>query len=73
MIDVHKYNELWGIWIFVFTLNHGQAAVERGFNINKDTQVENLRETSLVSLRLVYDEVLVRGDISNLDIPPALA
>ena len=48
---------------------YGQVAVERGFNINKDTQVENLRETSLVSLRLVYDEVLV----SKWDIPPAVA
>ena len=25
MIGVPKYNELWGICIFVFTLSHGQA------------------------------------------------
>ena len=50
-----------------------RQVVERGFNINKDSQVENLCEKSLVSFRLVSVEVLFRGDTSKLDIPPALA
>ena len=45
-----KYQDLWQVCIFVFTLSHGQAPVERGFNVNKDTEVENLEEDSLVAL-----------------------
>ena len=37
-----KYTSLWKVMIFVFTLNHGQAQIERGFNINADLLVENL-------------------------------
>ena len=29
-------------------LSHGQASVERGFSVNKETEVENLLEHSLV-------------------------
>ena len=34
---------------------HGQAAVERGFNVNKEHLVENLQEESLIALRLIND------------------
>ena len=37
-------------------LSHGQASVERGFNINQDVIVENLADQSLVSQRMIYDE-----------------
>lgn len=36
-------------------LSHGQAAVERGYSVNKDMLVENLKERSLIALRLVQD------------------
>ena len=31
------YPDFWCVYKFVFTLSHGQSAVERGFNINKHT------------------------------------
>ena len=31
-----KYTSLWKVMIFVFTLSHGQAQIEGGFNTNAD-------------------------------------
>ena len=74
MIGVPTYENLWKVCIFIFIHSHGQAPVERGFNINKSTAVENLQEDSLVALRLVYDEIIVRGDdIAGIAITPELA
>ena len=41
----------------MFTLCHGQAAVERGFSVNKELLVENLQQISLISRRLICDYV----------------
>lgn len=35
--------------MFVFALPHGQNVVERGFIINKEVEVENLKKVSLIS------------------------
>lgn len=53
-----NYSALWKVMIFVFTLSHGQAQIERGFNINSDLLVENLSARSIVAQRLVYDHVI---------------
>ena len=45
--------------IFVFTLRHGQAQIERGFNINADLLVETLTSPSIVAQRRVYDHLSV--------------
>lgn len=44
--------------IYVFVLSHGQADVERGFNINKDSVVENLQQLSLKVLRCMYHALI---------------
>ena len=51
----------------VLTLSHGQAAVERGFNINKEAVVENQLEESLVAQRFVFDGVREQ-DLKELEI-----
>ena len=38
--------DLWHVCIFFFTLCHGQSSVERGFNISKETLVDNLKENT---------------------------
>ena len=74
MIAEPKYKDLWQLCIFVFVLSHGQAQTERGFNVNKDTEVENLQEQSLIALRFVYDEILDRGgDLSKMIISSELS
>ena len=52
-----KYASLWKVMIFAFTLTHGQSQVERGFNINSDIVVENLKPESLCAQRMVYDQL----------------
>jgi hypothetical protein len=52
-----KYAAFWVICKIVFTLSHGQSAVESGFSINKELLVENLGQKSLISQRIVYDHM----------------
>ena len=46
---------LWKVCIIIFVSSHGQADVERGFNISGDLLVENMKELSLISQRIVCD------------------
>ena len=43
--------------MIVFLLSHGQATIERGFSVNQEVQEVNMEELSLISQRMVYDEV----------------
>ena len=43
----------------ILTLFHGQAAVERGFSVNKEVLAPNLQETSLVAMRLAHSSMQV--------------
>ena len=56
-----KYTSLNTACIYIFVIYHGRASVERGFNINKEMLVENMKELSLVILRMVYDEMKASG------------
>ena len=39
------------------TMSHGQAAVERGFSVNKDVLAPNLKAVSLTALCLIHDTI----------------
>ena len=56
-----KYKSMFKVLIFVFTMSHGQSQVERGFNINGDIIVENMRKESLIAQRSVYDHMKSNG------------
>ena len=71
-VNPRVHSHLWLVCKFVFTLCHGQSSVERGFNINKQTLVDNLEEVSLTSLRTVYDEILQHGSIRSFPITNSL-
>ena len=71
-VNTKVYPDFWFVCKFVFTLCHGQSAVERGFNVNKQTLVDNLQEVSLTSLRSVYDEILYHGGIRSFPIDNSL-
>ena len=47
--------DLWKIVQMVLVVSHGQANIERGFSVNDDFLVPNLRKETLVGLRRVYD------------------
>ena len=48
---------LWEVIQALLLLSHGQAAVERGFSINKVLSTENQNPETLISLRLVKDHI----------------
>ena len=76
-LDVFYYNiigskqefcELWAVCQMIFILSHGNASVESGFSVNGDILVENLKETSLVAQRRVYDAIISKGGVLRVDI-----
>lgn len=50
-----EYAEMWDLMKCLFSMSHGQAAVEWGYSVNKDIPVENLKGRSLIGLCLVPD------------------
>ena len=49
-------------------LSHGQASVERGFSINRQIEVENLHEESLVAQRIICDHLQAVGGILKVNL-----
>ena len=47
-------------------LSHGQASVGLGFSVNKEIEVENLLEHSLVAQRTICDYVEAVGGVLRL-------
>ena len=56
-IDLSNKPDLGEVLKVVLTLGHGQADVERGFNVNKETLQHNQKENSLVARRLIKDHL----------------
>ena len=52
-----KDAKVWEAFRIIFTLLHGQAAVERGFSVKSKLLVENLQEKTLVVSCFVYSKV----------------
>lgn len=52
----------------VMILAHGNANVERGFSVNKDCLEQNVSEETIVARRMIYDSVLSKGGINNIEI-----
>ncbi|KAH8034219.1 hypothetical protein HPB51_021889 [Rhipicephalus microplus] len=67
-----SYMHLWKVIRLLLILNHGQATVERGFGVNRQVSVENLKDISYVSQRIVCDAVSKAGGILNVAIAKEL-
>ncbi|KAJ8893296.1 hypothetical protein PR048_005887 [Dryococelus australis] len=50
----------------ILLIFHGNAAVERGFSVNKECLVEHMTEDSLVAHRSVYGAVSSLGTVSDV-------
>ena len=61
-----KFPALWDVVRKVCVMFHGNAAVERGFSVNKALMVPNLQNDSLIAQRLVYDMVRQSGGVLNV-------
>lgn len=61
---VGSLSKLWDVVKFLLCLSHGQASVERGFSVNRQLMVENMKETTFVAQRTIHDHIL---SIDGLD------
>ena len=66
------YQKLFKVVQLLLVLLHGQASVERGFSVNKEFEVENLANQSLVAQGLVCDHIDAVGGILNVSIAQPL-
>lgn len=53
-------------------LSHGQATVERGFSINKEVEMCNMNEDTIVSQRLICDYVRMCGGVVKVPLTKEL-
>ena len=57
----------------LMTISHSQSIVERGFSISADVANPNLKDETLVSLRMVHDGMNAMGiDLSKFVVPKEL-
>merc|ERR1711874_542253 len=72
MYNKSQYTHAWEIVRKLLVLSHGQAAVERGFSINKHCSMVNQSEDSLVARRFVRDHSNYAGGIENVIVTPGM-
>lgn len=60
-MSVGDFKNLFLVCQLISVLFHGQAHIERGFKTNKDFLKDNLKELSLVNLRMVHEHMSVHG------------
>ena len=53
-----EYKDLWRTLQLLLTLSHSQAAVERGFSVNKEVLAPNMQEESLQAIRLIHSSMV---------------
>lgn len=66
------YAQLWSVVAPLLLLSHGNASVERGFSINKQIEVENMKESTYSAQRLVCDHLRSVGGIDNFVVTKGL-
>lgn len=57
-VGIQMYIPLSFVLRLAFTLNHGQAAVERGFRINKSIISQNMKPESFTARMLIKNHIL---------------
>ena len=69
-MNTEPYRRFFKAVQLLLVLSHGQASVERGFSVNKELEVENPSNQSLVAQRLVCDHIKAVDGI--LEVTPVL-
>ena len=67
-----EYKDLWRTLQLLLTLSHSQAAVERGFSVNKEVLAPNMQEESLQAIRLIHSSMLAQISVADFVIPEKL-
>ena len=65
-------SKLFSVIKIICTLSHGQASVERGFSLMKESARTNMDDETFVSERVVLDHIRSVGGCSNVAITPTM-
>ena len=68
LVPTEEFGLLLSLIKKIFILSHGNAASERGFSINKECIVTNLKNRSSVSQRIIYNAVNSKNGIENIEV-----
>lgn len=71
-MNTESYQKLFKVVQLLLVLSHGQASVERGFSVNKELEIENLANQSLMAQRLVCDHLNAVGGVLNVPLTQPL-
>lgn len=63
-----QFRDLWDVVRKVLMLSHGQVPVERGFSINKNIIVENMKERTLIAQRIIVDHLHDVGGVAKVHV-----
>ena len=73
MQDNADYVNLWKVCRIIFALSHDQADVERGFIMNGELLVENMKKLSLISQRIACGHFYSnKNDLHNYQVDKML-
>lgn len=75
LLSAHGSENYRNLLLFVkkiLILSHGNAALERGFSVNKECLIDNLLEKSLVAQRIVIDGINNVGGLKNFSVTKRL-
>ncbi|KAK2138716.1 hypothetical protein LSH36_2516g00005 [Paralvinella palmiformis] len=67
-----KFEKLWRVVRKVLLVSHGQASVERGYSLNRQTEKDNMSEGVIVALRQIIDYFVLVGGMLKVDITKEL-
>ena len=73
IIGVQKYDKFAFIIKVILTVSHGQAAIERGFGVNKTILDVNMKKESIVARKIMRDHMLTSSiQLHTIDINNAM-
>lgn len=66
MSQNNSYKKIWELCRKLLLLSHGQGSVERGFSVNWQIEIENMREGTFVAKRHICDHLKAVGGIDKV-------
>ena len=66
MSQDNSYKNIWELCRKLLLLSHGQGSVERGFSVNRQIEIENMKEGTFVAKRHICDHLKAVGGIDKV-------
>ena len=64
--SVRSLSKLWDLLRELLILSHGQATVERGFSVNRQVMIENMKQQTFILQCTIHDHIQSIGGLGQL-------